>query len=495
MGSNPTRERLRRSVSQNFSVRNRVESHSKLSSSFCSSSGEISWLRTNKFKRGGKLQPGSFSRKQERLVMRIQAISTDNRDTGVQVVDDTSQVHELVIVGAGLAGLAIAGAMHKIGVKSTILEQSPTVRSTGAALTVWRNAWRVLDVLGVGEQLRPTHTLLTGVRLRNLEGEMIRSFELDECPGGPHESRGVERKVLVEALASILPKGTIQFNSRVVSIRRESEGGPFQLTLSDGSVIRTKILVGADGVNSVVGKWMGLAPARYAGYLGVRGLAEYPDGHPFEYALMQYCGSGIRIGVVPISQTKVFWFFVYNKANPGPKITDPKVVKEELLGQLKDRPEILRDMLERTSLETLSRGPIMDRWNLPGRASLVQSCVTVAGDAFHPTTPNLGQGGCCALEDSLALARTLGALLSEGGSPDAQRVTKALEEYATERNQRTLAVTLKSFILGFMLMIALRPFVYFRDKFLLPKAFGPTTYLTQTLYDPGQLPVTQAVAK
>ncbi|KAL3702087.1 hypothetical protein R1sor_020109 [Riccia sorocarpa] len=410
-------------------------------------------------------------------------------------MDESSQVHDLVIVGAGVAGLAIAAAMHKIGVNAVILEQSPTLRSTGAAITLWTNAWRVLDVLGVGDQVREKHSLLTGIRVWNMRGELLKGFELDECPGGPHEIRSVERRVLLETLASILPKETIRFDSRIVSIERESEGGPFQLTLSSGAVIRSKVLIGADGVNSVVAKWMGLAPARYAGYMAVRGLAEYQEGHSHEFALAQYLGTGTRNGVVPISRTKFYWFIVYNKANPDAKYADPEMVKEEMMGHLEGFPEFMRDVFDHTPMETLSRGQIMDRWNLPGRAPPVQSCVTLAGDAFHPMTPNLGQGGCSALEDAIILARTLGPVLVQGGNPNATVITKSLEEYAAERNRRTLAVTVKSFILGYLLMITFRPFVYLRDNYLMPKFVSPTTYLNQTMYDPGQLPVDQTVPK
>ncbi|KAL3700262.1 hypothetical protein R1sor_018284 [Riccia sorocarpa] len=418
-----------------------------------------------------------------------------SRYTRLQTMDETSQVHDLVIVGAGLAGLAIAAAMHKIGVNSVILEQSSTLRSTGAALTLWSNAWRVLDALGVGDQLRRMHPLITGIRMRNMQGELLKGFQLEESPGGHTETRCVERKILAQTLASVLPKGTIRFDSRVVSIARESESGPFQLALSNGSLVRSKILIGADGVNSVVAKWMGLAPARYAGYMGIRGLAEYQEEHSHEFALTQYIGSGTRIGILPTSRTRVFWFLVYNKAHPDAKYTDPKVVKEEMMGHLKGFPEVLRDMLDRTPMETLSRAPIMDRWNLPGRAPVVQNCVSLAGDAFHPMTPNLGQGGCCAMEDSIALARTLGPVLVHGGNPNPRVISEALEEYAAERNRRTLVVTVISFILGFLLMIAFRPFVYLRDNYLLPKFFTRTTFLSQTLYDPGQLPDTKTVAK
>ncbi|KAL3681840.1 hypothetical protein R1sor_024796 [Riccia sorocarpa] len=302
------------------------------------------------------------------------------------------------------------------------------------------------------------HSLLTGVRVWNMRGELLKGFELDECPGG--------RKILVQTLASILPKETIRFDSRIVSIERESESGPFQLTLSSGSVIRSKVLIGADGVNSVVAKWMGLAPARYAGYMGIRGLAEYREGHSHEF------GSHSTLASELMRNTLI-------RDGEGGNDGSSQGLPRTTAGCV--GPHSDGDAIQGTDHGSMESA---------GRVSpVVQSCVTLAGDAFHPMTPNLGQGGCCAMEDSIALARTLGPVLVQGGNPNATVITEALEEYAAERNRRTLAVTVKSFILGYLMMIAFRPFVYFRDNYLMPKFVSPTTYLTQTMYDPGQLPV------
>jgi hypothetical protein len=67
---------------------------------------------------------------------------------------------EVVIVGAGIAGLATALALHRVGIKSLVLESAPGPRDGGAAIALWRNAWRALDVLGVGEKLRHRYILL-----------------------------------------------------------------------------------------------------------------------------------------------------------------------------------------------------------------------------------------------------------------------------------------------------------------------------------------------
>lgn len=85
-------------------------------------------------------------------------VSTEDK-AGVNP-DSNSQNAEVVIVGAGIAGLATALALHRVGIKSLVLESAPGPRDGGAAIALWRNAWRALDVLGVGEKLRHRYILL-----------------------------------------------------------------------------------------------------------------------------------------------------------------------------------------------------------------------------------------------------------------------------------------------------------------------------------------------
>jgi len=60
---------------------------------------------------------------------------------------------EVVIVGAGIAGLATALALKRVGIKSLVLERSHELRAAGAALSLFPNAWRALDALGVAHKL------------------------------------------------------------------------------------------------------------------------------------------------------------------------------------------------------------------------------------------------------------------------------------------------------------------------------------------------------
>ncbi|GJR53755.1 FAD/NAD(P)-binding oxidoreductase family protein [Tanacetum coccineum] len=78
------------------------------------------------------------------------------------------ELHEevdIVIVGAGLAGLTTALALHRLGLKSLVLESSESLRITGFALTLWTNAWKALDAVGIGESLRQKSTQIKGFKI------------------------------------------------------------------------------------------------------------------------------------------------------------------------------------------------------------------------------------------------------------------------------------------------------------------------------------------
>ncbi|CAM6127155.1 unnamed protein product [Calypogeia fissa] len=404
-------------------------------------------------------------------------------------------VHKVVIVGGGIAGLSAAVALHRVGVKSLVLERSSSIRATGASLSLWANAWRALDYLGVADGLRKAHIQASGVFLYDRYGKLLRNFQFSECPGGPHEVRGVERKLLIDALAAQLPPGTIQLNCGVRAIREEPGERLTKVELENGSVISTKILVGCDGANSVVAKWMGLPPTRYVGQIGIRGVAEYSNGHDFGDSIVQYLGSGSRCGIFPFSDSKVYWFYLFKSSSPGPKVTDRNLIKAEVLREFQDGwPEKMSELLNNTPTESVFRSALADRWNIPGLTPpLIRERVALAGDAMHPMTPSLGQGGGTAIEDAIVLGRTLGVVLAQDG--DAESIQKALGEYATLRQQRTFPITVKSFLIGSLFALDFAPVVYIRNNVALPKLVGPSTFLSHTLFDVGKLPISNVRAQ
>jgi 2-polyprenyl-6-methoxyphenol hydroxylase-like FAD-dependent oxidoreductase len=222
------------------------------------------------------------------------------------------QEEDIVIVGAGLAGLAVALGLHRKGVRSVVvLESSPALRASGFALPTWSNAFRALDALGVGDKIRELHPLAQGLRALSWStGEVAQELDFR------NEFRCVRRDLLLQVLAAELPSGAIRYSSKVVSVE---DGGDGKTTvhLADGSALRAKVLVGCDGINSVVAKWLGLAKPSHSGRLATRGLARYPGGHGFEPKFLQLFGRGFRFGLVPCNHTDVYWFYTWSRSKNG----------------------------------------------------------------------------------------------------------------------------------------------------------------------------------
>ncbi|CAM0904666.1 unnamed protein product [Alopecurus aequalis] len=256
--------------------------------------------------------------------------------------------------------------------------------------------------------------------------------------------RSMHRKALLEALAEELPPGTIRFSSRLVSI--DSEGSPEMavLRLDDGTVIRSKVLIGCDGVHSVVAQWLGLAEPVSSGRSAVRGLSVYPDGHGMKKELRQFLSEGLRAGMVPISDTDIYWFLVNNTV-PAEKEAgaDPAKILREVTDNLgRNMPAEYLDVARHSDFDNLSWAPLLYRhpWAiLTGKAA--RGAVTVAGDAFHPMTPDMAQGGCSALEDAVVLARAL----SRAPTP-----ADGVAAYVSERRGRAAWMVAGAYLSGWV---------------------------------------------
>ncbi|KAF7050285.1 hypothetical protein CFC21_058671 [Triticum aestivum] len=407
----------------------------------------------------------------------------------------------IVIAGAGLAGLAVALGLHRKGVRSVVLESSPERRTSGFAFFTWTNAFRALDALGVGDKMRGRHLQLQGLRVMSSStGEIAREMDL-RVKGklGPHEVRCVQRNVLLQALEEELPPGTVRYSSKIVSIDDKDGGGDGAkiLHLADGSTLRAKVLIGCDGINSVVAKWLGLAKPSESGRTATRGHARYPEGHGFEPKILQFVGEGFRAGLVPWSDTDVYWFFTWSPApsqdangkDDGVVDRSAAAMKQFVLTQMrgaKVSPEVL-EAVERSEMSDVLAAPLRFRSPLSLLfASISKGNVCVAGDALHPTTPDLAQGACTALEDGVILARCLGdAIVGAGSGEQKERAMAALRRYAGIRRWRSAQVIAVSYAVGFVQESDHSVVSFVRDKLL--SGVLAKTLLMMPDYDCGKL--------
>ncbi|MBA0850982.1 hypothetical protein Goshw_010610, partial [Gossypium schwendimanii] len=253
---------------------------------------------------------------------------------------------DIVIVGAGIAGLVA-------GIGSVVLEQAASLRTGGTSLTLFKNGWRVLDAIS-----------LCRMAVNSEDGRVLRSFKFKD-EDQTQEVRAVERRILLETLANELPPETVRFSSKLGKIQ-SSENGETLLQLTDGTTLLAKIVIGCDGIRSPIAKWMGFSEPKYAGYSAFRGLGVYPDGQPFAANVNYIYGRGLRAGYVPVSPTKVYWFICYNSpSSPGPKITDPALLRKQAKELVNNWPEELIRLIDLSPDETISKTPLVDRWLWP----------------------------------------------------------------------------------------------------------------------------------
>ncbi|KAI3963546.1 hypothetical protein MKW92_026740 [Papaver armeniacum] len=340
---------------------------------------------------------------------------------------------DIVIVGAGVAGLATALGLHRMGLKSMVLESWENLRVTGFAFGTFTNAWKALDALGIGDTLREQHILLQGSvatsMISGISSPLISySNPRPNMPQG-HEVRCVGRTVLLETLANELPHGIIRFCSKVVSIE---EQGYFKLIhLADGSIVKTKVLIGCDGVNSVVAKWLGLQEPLSAGRTATRGHVVFKEseGHSFDPRFLQFFGDGCRAGLLPLNKSTIYWFL---RMLPGKEIEeDPAEIKQYIVKKLGKAPKQIasKHLIRNISKEN----------------------VCVAGDALHPMTPDIAQGGNAALEDGVTLARCLSRALLRNAPNEKEgynNIKEGLDKYAKERRWRSFELISTAYIVG-----------------------------------------------
>ena len=294
-----------------------------------------------------------------------------------------------VVVGGGIGGLAAAVALTNQGWEVELLEQAPRFTEVGAGLSLWPNALRALDELGLGEQVRQHAQPDRAAGIRTDRGRWLSRTDTATLERRFGQVAMVHRATLLEILRAALPSEVLRAGVHVEAV--DAQGKVVHSAgQSEGDVV-----VGADGLRSVVraSLWPEAKSPRYSGYAAWRMVTRRPVSTD---ASGESWGSGERFGFAPLADGRVYCFAVTNTPEGG----DGAGI-EELRARFAHWHEPVPALLAAVEDEDLLYNDIYD---LPPVDTFVRERVALLGDAAHAMTPNMGQGACQALEDAVVLA-------------------------------------------------------------------------------------------
>jgi 2-polyprenyl-6-methoxyphenol hydroxylase-like FAD-dependent oxidoreductase len=319
----------------------------------------------------------------------------------------------ILVVGAGIAGLAAARALRVAGFRPDVVEELPATTVPQAGIYLPGNASRAMRQLGLDMPLRPLGDLIFRQVFQDSRGREL--FELDVAAlwAGVGESRALSRAELHQVMLTGVA-GEVRYDTAVRDL--EVVDGAAKVEFGDGSIAEYDLVVGADGRRSTVRAKAGLGgPAVPTGQLTYRSVV---SGAPPVSDWTALLGRRTAFVVMPMGGRKLYCC-ADETAVDAPIPADPRARMRALFGTFGGPVPAILDAIETVQVARTDE-VVLDRWT--------RGPVLLLGDAAHATAPTLAQGAAMAFEDAVVLAETL------RGAPE--DIPAALRAYEARRRPR-----------------------------------------------------------
>jgi 2-polyprenyl-6-methoxyphenol hydroxylase-like FAD-dependent oxidoreductase len=336
----------------------------------------------------------------------------------------------IAIVGAGIGGMAVAATLKRIGIKVEVYEQAAQFTRVGAGIQMMPNSMKVLRQIGVEEKLRQKAFQPYSHLNRQWDtGRIMRELPMPEnLFGAPYLC--MHRADLHEALAAAVPPEIVHFNKELVGLHQR--GGQVILVFADGTRTQADAVVGADGVHSIVRDIIiGPDAPIHKGRIAYRAIfsSALLKGLDIGSSRTKWWGVDRHIVIYYTTANRSELYFVTSVPEPAEWMTreswsakgDVKELRKAYEGFHVDVRAVLEACPDCHKWAILEREPL-SKWS-EGR-------VVLLGDACHPMTPYMAQGGAAAIEDAAILARCLEEV-------EAEDIEGAFERYESHRKPRT----------------------------------------------------------
>lgn len=327
----------------------------------------------------------------------------------------------MTILGGGIAGLAVATALARRGLQTEIIEQAPVLREVGAGLQITPNGMRVLSALELADQAAALSQAAEAVELIDGQtGALVTRIDLHQlAPAG--QFRFFHRADLLALLETAARAAGVGVTLGV-HVDRVDLTGPRPRYLANGQVHETGLLVGADGLHSVLRPALnGTSAPFFTRQIAWR--ATIPAQGDIPPIARVYMGAGRHLVTYPLRGGQLRNIVAVEERDRWTEeswsLADDALALRLAFESFIPEARGWLDRIHRVNLWGLFRHPVANHWHGAHSAIL--------GDAAHPTLPFLAQGANMALEDAWVLAACLAS-----GAP----TIEALQRYQALRRDR-----------------------------------------------------------
>ena len=303
-------------------------------------------------------------------------------------------VSKVVIIGGGVAGLTLAIALKRHGIRVSVHEKYDHYQSHSTGFLLWSYAIKILEDLGVPVQ--DFGAPLEVFRLHGRKGQPVLDMPIGEVSRrNGADSYEVNRRRLSQTLAAMVGDDLV-LGQECVSVANHA--GYATATFADGSHVDADVVIACDGANSAVRQQLfpdvRLRMLGSGGWIAV--IDAIPEGLPVGVQ-MDFWLPGCKAGVAQLGHGETRWYAAFNTIEPQSGLT----TKEQIVQRIKRVPALLQRCLALTAEEQMV---FTQAGDLLALSPWHSDRILLIGDAAHATSPYAGMGACSAIADAVVLA-------------------------------------------------------------------------------------------
>lgn len=348
---------------------------------------------------------------------------------------------DIAVIGAGLGGAAAAALLNKAGFSVDVFEQAPSFVRLGAGIHIGPNVMKIFRHLGIESRMAKIGSHPSHWYSRNgMTGEYLSRIELGDFALKEYGARyiTIHRGDLHAEQISLLPEERLHFGYGLTDI--EERDNDILLTFSNGKQVAAKLVIGADGINSVIrDKLLGVEKPRFSGWIGHRALVDMDKlratGLDYERCVKWWWDKSRHIMAYATKNDASEYYYVTGVPvdswdHDASFVDSSRDEMEAIFGD--NAHPMVRGLIDATT--EVTKWPF---WNRDPVSLWSRGRLCLLGDACHPMRPHMAQGACMAIEDAAVLTRCL----SLTGAEDYSTAFKIYEDTRRERATKVQTIS------------------------------------------------------